>query len=75
MIETQSFGLLAWKYLQEKHPLRVLRSAVGFYIGTLRQAEEGFIEPCSRESEEYFENCEQAEDALRTGTWTQREEP
>ncbi|WP_446498740.1 hypothetical protein [Escherichia coli] len=39
----------------------------GYYIGT--QCSEG---PVSRESEEYFKKYEQAERALKNGTWTQR---
>lgn len=48
--------------------LQVLRSAAGFYIGTLDR--EGF--PYSRESVEYFKSREVAETALATGQWTMR---
>ncbi len=44
-------------------PLEILKSGRGYYIGT--QCSEG---PVSRESEKY----EQAERALKNGTWTQR---
>ena len=48
-------------------PLEILKSGRGYYIGT--QCCEG---PVSRESEEYFKKYEQAELALKNGTWTQR---
>ncbi|ALD41917.1 TPA: hypothetical protein ACH9RZ_005718 [Escherichia coli] len=48
-------------------PLEILKSGRGYYIGT--QCSEG---PVSRESEEYFKKYEQAERALKNGTWTQR---
>lgn len=63
------FGLLAAQagfYL----PVTVLKSAAGFYLGTAD--EEG---PCSRESLEYFQTRERAEQALATGQWTQRNHP
>ncbi|EIY8646917.1 hypothetical protein ACVN7G_22100 [Escherichia coli] len=47
-------------------PLEILKSGRGYYIGT--QCSEG---PVSRESEEYFKKYEQAERALKNGTWTQ----
>ena len=47
--------------------LEILKSGRGYYIGT--QCSEG---PVSRESEEYFKKYEQAERALKNGTWTQR---
>lgn len=55
----------------KKYPLRVLRSAAGWYIGTL--CEEGF--PYSRESLEYYPSLETAEEALEEGTWTQKPHP
>ncbi|MED8089089.1 hypothetical protein Q5499_20425 [Escherichia coli] len=48
-------------------PLEILKSGRGYYIGT--QCSEGAV---SRESEEYFKKYEQAERALKNGTWTQR---
>lgn len=48
-------------------PLRVLRSAAGFYIGTSN--EDG---PVSRESIEYFETEDIAQSALKSGIWHQR---
>jgi predicted PolB exonuclease-like 3'-5' exonuclease len=47
-------------------PLQVLKSARGYYIGTMNH--EG---PVSRESEEYFKTFQQAEKALVSGNWTQ----
>ncbi|HEJ4318575.1 TPA: hypothetical protein SL519_006436, partial [Pseudomonas aeruginosa] len=49
-------------------PLQVLMSNAGFYIGTLD--EEG---PASRESVEYYQSRELAQQALDNGTWSQRE--
>ncbi len=51
-------------------PLQVIRSAAGFYIGTIDE-----YGPFSRESAEYFQTEESAKNALSTGEWTQREEP
>ena len=48
-------------------PLEILKSTRGYYIGT--QCSAG---PVSRESEEYFKKHDQAEQALKNGTWTQR---
>ena len=47
--------------------LEVLRSAAGYYVGT--QCRCG---PYTRESEEYYRSREEAERALREGTWTIR---
>ena len=49
---------------------RVLKSQAGHYIGTADQ--DG---PCSRESVEYYRTQAQADTALATGQWTQRDEP
>lgn len=64
------FGVLAQEYCQVRLPVMVLRSHAGWYIGTA--GEDG---PCSRESVEYFRSSEQAESALQTGAWTQRDHP
>lgn len=48
-------------------PLEILKSTRGYYIGT--QCSEGLM---SRESEEYFKKHDQAEQALKNGTWRQR---
>lgn len=65
------YGQLAWDWCTKKLPLRVLRSAAGFYIGTADDQ----CGPCSRESSEYFLTEAQAAAALSTGNWTQREHP
>ena len=62
-------GLLALKYVGERLPLQVLRSAAGYYIGTYDDG------PVSRESVEYFPTDEAARHALETGAWTQRQHP
>lgn len=59
-------GMLAM-LVGQRVPLQVLRSAAGYYIGTFDH--EG---PVSRESVEYWPHRTQAEDALRSGGWTQR---
>lgn len=63
-------GKLAFEYCGKRLPLQTLKSAAGWYIGTA--SEDG---PCSRESVEYFRSQSQAEDALATGSWSQRDEP
>lgn len=50
--------------------LQVMKSARGYYIGT---SDDGM--PCSRESVEYYSMQSDASDALRDGSWTQRESP
>ncbi|MBZ9559093.1 MULTISPECIES: hypothetical protein [unclassified Modicisalibacter] len=67
-IPTTTVGLLAHRDLGMQLPLCTLKSAAGYYIGTVHE-EYG---PVSRESEEYFSTAEQAEDALASGRWTQR---
>ena len=52
----------------KKLPLQVLESNAGFYIGT--QTENG---PFTRESMEYFRKHGDAESALATGDWTQKD--
>ena len=63
-------GVLAYEYCNKALPVQVMRSQAGFYIGT--SDEEG---PCSRESVEYYPRCELAEQALKDGSWTQKEHP
>ena len=48
--------------------LLVLRSAAGYYIGTV--TEDG--QPYSRESEEYYITKSEADTALATNSFTQR---
>ena len=49
-------------------PLLILRSAAGFYIGTLD--DEGM--PRSRESQDYYKSRIAASNALKEGNWTPR---
>ena len=49
-------------------PLQVMQSAAGFYLGTSE-----FGMPFSRESVEYWPTAKDAENALRDGTWTQKQ--
>ncbi|MDH5413364.1 MAG: hypothetical protein OEW87_04440 [Flavobacteriaceae bacterium] len=64
----EEFGKLAKSTLGEEFKLQILHSNAGFYIGT--KNEDGT--PVSRESEEYFQDKEQATEALKSGEWTQR---
>lgn len=50
---------------------RVLKSAAGYYLGTLDPE----LGPVSRESREYWETEKEAQEALLTGAWTQRNNP
>lgn len=61
-------GFLARRDLCIELPLCILKSAAGYYIGTIHEA----FGPVSRESEEYFSTPEQAEEALASGCWSQR---
>lgn len=63
-------GHLALFWVGKRLPLRVLRSAAGYYIGTTD--EEG---PVSRGSIEYFPSSEAAATALENGEWQQRSHP
>lgn len=63
-------GLLAKSYCNLVLPVEVLQSAAGYFIGT---QEEGL--PITRESMEYFQEHQEAIDALNTGNWKQRRHP
>lgn len=63
-------GRLAKTFADRNLPLQVLRSGRGYYLGTSDQ--DG---PVSRESVEYFSQLPDAQHALDTGNWTQREAP
>ena len=69
MSESSQYGLLAATV--GRYPLKVLRSAAGYYIGT--QDETGM--PVSRESREYYPTYDDADQALQNRTWTQRQHP
>lgn len=62
-------GYLAKKYCKLELPLLVLRNIRGFCICTFDD------EPISRESEEFYPSRELAEEALKSGCWTQRHIP
>ncbi len=63
----KTHGLLAARYGYVAK-LQVLKSAAGYYIGT---ADENGA-PISRESECYWGNTEDAENALASQAWPQR---
>ena len=65
-----SIGQLAIKYSGLSLPIQVCESGAGFYVGT--QNDTG---PVSRESAEYFSNEEEAINAIKYHSWTQRQEP
>lgn len=69
-IDRPAYGQLAKQYCGKELALQVLRSAVGYYIGTAD--EDG---PVSRESWEYFQSRQDAQEALATGDWTQKPKP
>lgn len=52
-------------------PFQVLKSAAGYYIGTLYSGNV-LNEPYSRESEGYWATREEAQNALDTGRWLPR---
>ena len=64
-------------YLKDKEnysELQVLRSAAGYYIGTLYSNPGGFVEPGSRDSG-YYPTHKVAKEALMAHNWEQRMEP
>ena len=63
-------GQLAYVFCGKRLDLLVLKSQAGWYIGTAD--DDG---PCSRESVEYFPSDDAARIALRSGEWTQRQNP
>lgn len=66
---TKQNGQLARAHCGVELPLKVLRSAAGFFIGTEQNGE-----VYSRESE-YFATRDLAETALATDAWSQRAHP
>ena len=64
-------GCLALQYCNKRLPLKILKTRA-YYIGTVDE-DDGL--PCSRESVEYFETAAQAQKALLTGNWTQKQYP
>ena len=64
------YGQLAYEFCGKRLENQVLKSNAGYYIGTC--SEDG---PCSRESLEYFRKEDEANTALKNGTWTQRTNP
>lgn len=64
-------GKLAYEWCGVKLPLQAMQSAAGWYLGTF-DPDEG---PCSRESVEYWDTQKEAEHALETGEWMQRDTP
>lgn len=67
----KNFGLLAFQYSGVWLPVRVYKSAAGYYLGT--RGDNGA--PVSRESAEYFPDEAAASAALASGAWTQRDQP
>ena len=71
MIKHMTYGSLALEYGDVMLPLRVCLSFNGrYYLGTVDETGE----PISRESVEYFSSYKDAESALKSGDWTQRDE-
>jgi len=63
-------GIIAKSALGEEFEVQVLKSNAGYYLGT--QTIEGM--PASRESREYWSTHDNAQQALDSGSWTQRHE-
>lgn len=63
-------GWLARQWCGMDLELRVLKSEAGYYLGTADESG-----PVSRESDEYWPSCEEAETALDRDAWTQRPAP
>ncbi|MEM9030486.1 MAG: hypothetical protein AAGC70_19170 [Pseudomonadota bacterium] len=61
-------GVLAKKFGNENAPLQILKSAAGYYIGTLD--EDGL--PFTRESACYWDTRNAAETALQRGVFPQK---
>jgi hypothetical protein len=68
--EPAKLGKMAKELCGRELELQVCYSAAGFYLGTY--SEDG---PCTRESREYWRTRESATGALRSGAWSQRDEP
>ena len=65
-------------YIKDKHlysELQALKSAAGYYIGTVYRNPEGFTEPGSRDSVNYYRSREEAQADLDSNTFIQRENP
>ena len=66
-MQHHAYGKLAMAICGLRLPVRVMRSAAGYYLGT--QSDLG---PVSRESVEYWPTEAQAASALSKGEWSQR---
>ena len=66
-MQHHAYGKLAMAICGLRLPVRVMRSAAGYYLGT--QSDLG---PVSRESVEYWRTEAQAASALLKGEWSQR---
>ncbi|GAE48636.1 hypothetical protein [Xanthomonas arboricola] len=66
-IEDEPYGQLALIHLGKLLQLQVLKSAAGYYLGTVDV--DG--DPVSRESVEYFPTSDAAAAALISGQWRQ----
>lgn len=70
MNKPSTIGFIAREYGGVSIRNEVMRSAAGYYIGTQKDDM-----PFSRESVEYFKSQGEAEEALKTGEWTQKLTP
>ncbi len=59
------------RYMEEDHPLQVLRSTAGWYLGAACERRG----PLSRDSAEYYPSEQAAQEALTLQSWTQRMDP
>jgi hypothetical protein len=64
----EKIGYLASEFGRYFIPIEVCKSAAGYYIGTL--TDDGC--PFTRESEEYWPTWTEANNAMKSGAFTQR---
>ena len=67
-IDYRKYGMLAYQFQGAAYENEVLKSAAGYYIGTVHPVEG----PNTRESYEYYRSEDDAKAALELHTWTQR---
>lgn len=70
LARARGYGFLAFSMEGKRRQLDTLKSARGFYLGTV--TDEGA--PNTRESEAYWSTREEATAAMTSGNWTQRRE-
>jgi hypothetical protein len=72
LYEREAREMLVWLQDGKITPLLVMRSRHGYYIGRA-ETSTGYPMPYSRDSVEYFARKEDAQLALDSSSWTQRD--